>query len=210
MKPSSTGRDRGWRGALLAVALVVVGAVLALGVVRAVPDLSVFTSTSEARDTRVMHAVSREEQLVLLSLGIQGISEKSQRSRFLGVNVPGSERASFLQYSFNAKLGIEGKNVSIERVGDNAFKVSIPEFIFIGHDNPTFKLVAEDNGTLSFLTPRTDAVEMINSILNDELQQEYLGTNDEILRDQAKHFYSGLVSRVDPAIRVTFEFTPAA
>lgn len=195
---------------MLAGALVALGAVLALGVVRAVPDLSLFENTSEARDTRVIQSVSREEQLVLVSLGIQGISEKSQRTTFLGVNVPGSERASFLQYSFNAKLGIDGEDVSVERVSDDAFTIHIPEFVFIGHDKPTFKLVAEDNGTLSFLTPETDTVEMINAILDAEVQQEYLRANEEILRDQAKHFYTGLISSIDPAIELTFEFGESA
>lgn len=186
------------------VGLVVVTAVVMVAV-KVLPG-SVFGSEFESRDSQVITAISREEQVVLLSLGIQGISEKNGKSTFLGVDVPGSDRVSLLQYGFNAKLGVEGKDVQIVENGENAYTVTVPEFIFIGHSNESFRLVAQDNGVLSFVTPEIDDVEMINTILNGDAQVQYIESNQEILRDQAKAFYAGIIHSVDPTIEVSFEF----
>ncbi|MDN6566961.1 MAG: DUF1997 domain-containing protein, partial [Actinomyces sp.] len=147
-----------------------------------------------------------EQQVVLLSLGIQGISEKSDKSELLGVQIPGSDRSTFIEYSFNAKLGIKGEDVKVERIAENRYRVSIPKFVFIGYDNPTFKLAAEDNGVLSWVTPEIDPTEMINSLLNDSTQAEYISSNEELLKDQSRVFYSSIISSVDPTIVTEFEF----
>ena len=169
------------------------------------PKLFALGSESESTDTRVIQAITREEQVVLLSLGIQGISEKTERITFLGVDVPGSERASFVQYSFNAKLGIDGRDVRIAPTGEKKYRISIPEYIFVGHSNEDFKLVAENNGALSFITPENDPVEMINNILSEDTQAEYIANNEEILREQAVMFYSGIITGIDPEISITYD-----
>lgn len=192
--------------ALILVALVIGVGVGAVVVPRALPNLSLFTSSAEARDTQIINSITREEQVVLLSLGIQGIAEKTARGEFLGMDVPGSGRATFLQYTFNAKLGIDGQDVRIMPTGEDEFLVSIPEFIFIGHDDETFRTVVEDAGALSFVTPEIDTTDMINEILDDEAQGEYVVSNREILEDQAKVFYTAIVESIDPEIALTFEF----
>ncbi len=85
--------------------------------------------------------------------------------------------------------------------------VTIPQFIFIGHDKPAFKLAAETNGVLSWVTPEIDTTEMINKILNAETQNQYIEANREILRDQAKSFYTGIIAGVDPTITVTVTYS---
>lgn len=112
-----------------------------------------FGSESESTDTRVIQSIKRKEQVVLLSLGIQGSSERTEKSIFLGVEVPGSDRATFMQYSFNAKLGMDGRDVRIVTVGEKKYRISIPEYTPIGHSDEDFRLVAENNGVLSFITP---------------------------------------------------------
>jgi len=141
-----------------------------------------------------------------LSLGIQGISERTAGSKFFGIDIPGSNRASFLQYNFNAKLGLEGKDVKIERAGANLYHLSVPAFTFIGHDGVSFKMAAENNGVLSWTTPPIDPVETINQILNDEAKSQYVTANQQILIDQAKSFYTGIIRSVDPSAEVTFDF----
>ena len=84
--------------------------------------------------------------------------------------------------------------------------MSIPKFIFIGHDNEDFKLIAENNGILSFVTPEIDRVDMINKILNSDAKKEYISANDEILKDQAKAFYTSLISSIDPTLTIEFDF----
>lgn len=194
-----------WPIVLIIIVLVAVGA---LAMLPAGLGIFAFGAQSESRDTQIINSVKRQEQVVLLSLGIQGIKEEKQSAkRFLGMEIPGSERAKFIQYAFNAKLGIDGKDVRIVQTGEGKYLVSIPEFIFIGHDDESFKLATEDNGALSWMTPKIDAVEMINDILNDDAEDQYIDSNEAILRDQAMSFYKGIITSVDPTVDVEFEFS---
>ena len=192
--------------AVVLVSLAVGGAVL-FGLQNVFPSLSPFQTTSTSNNTQIINAIERKEQVVLLSLGIQGISERTAGSKFFGIDVPGSNRASFLQYNFNAKLGLEGKDVKITRTGANQYRLSLPAFIFIGHDNVSFKLAAENNGVLSWATPQIDPVETINQILNDEAKSQYVTANQQILTEQAQAFYTGIIRSVDPSAEVTFDFS---
>lgn len=192
--------------AIVLVTLLAGGALL-FGLQNLFPNLSPFQTTSASRNTQIINAIERKEEVVLLSLGIQGISERTAGSKLFGVDVPGSNRAMFLQYSFNAKLGLEGKDVKIDRSGDHRYRLSVPGFKFIGHDNVSFKMAAENNGVLSWATPQIDPVETINQILNDEAKSQYLTANQQILTDQAKAFYTGIIRSVDPSAEVTFDIT---
>jgi hypothetical protein len=186
---------------------LVAGGALLIGAQNVWPNLSPLQTTSASRDTQIVNAIERKEQVVLLSLSIQGISERTAGSKFFGIDIPGSNRASFLQYNFNAKLGLEGKDVKIERTGESQYRMSMPAFTFIGHDNVSFKLAAENNGVLSWATPQIDPVETINQILNDDAKSQYVTANQQILTDQAKSFYTGIIRSVDPSAEVTFDFS---
>ena len=202
---TGTARTESRVNRTLVVLLLVTLAAAAFFAYKAAPNLS-FMETAADRDQRTITSLQREEQVVLLSLGIQGIAERNEKSVIFGVEVPGSGRATFLQYKFNAKLGIEGKDVTIVPNGEDSFRISIPEFVFIGHDNPNFKLAAENNGALSWFTPEADTIDMINNILDAEAQQEYIDSNEDILRDQATVFYTSIIESIDPAINLTFDF----
>lgn len=206
MKASFAKRLRTWLIILLAVGLFGAGVVAAVGVSRVLPNLPYFGTDSSSRNTQIVHAVTRTEQVSLMSLGIQGISSKNQKSTFQGIDIPGSERASFIQYSFSAKLGIEGKSVKIAQVAASEYLVSVPKFVFIGHSDVDFRLVIESNGVVSWVTPKIDTVEMVNAILNDDSKDQYIIENSDILKDQAKSFYGGIVSSIDPSISLKFEF----
>lgn len=160
----------------------------------------------EDNSEEIIQAITRSEQVVLLSLQIQGISERTEKSTLFGVEVPGSDRAVFIQYGFNAKLGMDGTEVHIEQTGDKQFTITIPEFIFIGHDDIELKTASETNGVLSWVTPEIDPVEMANDILSNEQRGQYLDANDTILRDQARAFYDGIIMAVDPEVLLTFTF----
>lgn len=185
---------------------LVLGAGLMLLAIRVVPSMVALSHESESRNTQVIESVTKEQEVVLLSLGIQGIAERSGRSSFLGFDVPGSERAAFMQYTFNAKVGLNGEDVRIVETGEGAYRVTIPTFIFIGHDDVTFRLVAEDNGVLSFVTPEVDTVEMVNSILDDEAQDKYVDSNLDTLKEQAETFYGGIIHGIDPEAKVVYDF----
>lgn len=143
---------------------VVVLGVLALGllgfaVVKAPAMAALFDSGSD-RSSQVIQSVTRQQQVVLLSLGIQGIDDSQDAAApFFGVEIPGSDRATFVKYEFEAKLGIDGEAVEITQTGEDSFLVSIPQFVFVGLENLNVELVAENNGLLSFLTPQIDPLE---------------------------------------------------
>lgn len=103
-------------------------------------------------------------------------------------------------------LGIEGKDVTIEQTGDKKFRVAIPRFIFLGHYDPEFELVSENNGVLRWVTPEVNSVQMINKIMNSDEQQKYIDSNSTILRDHGKNFYTGIIHSIDPEGVVNFDF----
>lgn len=161
---------------------------------------------AETVHTQVVAAIERTEQVSLVSLGIQGIEKTSGSTTFFGVVVPGSERTKFLQYAFDAKLGLDGGHVVIKQDSEKQFTITISEFTFIGYDNMHFELATESNGVLSWVTPEIDTAAMANSIMSTETKQKYIDANRELLRDQAESFYGGIIKAVDPTIDVTFDF----
>lgn len=194
---------------LRTIAMAVVAIVLLAGgflAAQALPGMSMFGSKSESSNTQVIQSITREEQVVLVGLGIEGISQESKKGDFFGIEIPGSDRAVFLRYSFTAKLGLEGKDVTIAQTGENAYTISVPQFIFIGHADPKFETAAQTSGVLSWTTPEISPVEMINKILNDEAKAKYLKANDELLRDQARSFYTNIIRGIEPEAVLTFTF----
>ncbi|WP_455904049.1 hypothetical protein [Microbacterium sp.] len=189
---------------LLLVALC--AAIGVLGVTFATSIPSMFSAESEERNTQVVQAVTREEQIVLVGLGIEGIDEKKQNGNFFGIFVPGTDRAKFLRYSLEAKLGIDGKQVIIEETGEDSFRVTIPEFIFIGYNNFEYEVAVDKDGPLSWTTPGIEESEMVNNIMNDEFEASHLENNRELLMDQARSFYGGIIKSIDDDIEVEFRF----
>ena len=192
--------------AVVLVLGLVIGAGMAVWAKDTFFTLPASGTVSETTRTELIHSITRQEQVVLVSLGIQGISTKKDISVLFGADVPWSDRTSFIQYSFNAKLGIDSKGIDVRKRGENKFLVSIPKFIFIGHSDEEFALIAENNGVLSFVTPEIDKVDMINKILNSDAKSEYISANEEILKDQAKAFYTSLISSIDPSLTIEFDF----
>jgi hypothetical protein len=183
--------------------------ILAIGVFSIAKNLdwlSPFGIRSESHDSQVIRAIERTQEVSLVSLGIQGIKEKDQSGTIFGKKIPGAGEKVFLQYAFDAKLGIDGAEVKVTKTGDKAYLISVPKFIFIGYHDPTFKVAVEDGGPLSWATPDIDKVAMVNEILNDGARLKYLESNREVLQDQAKVFYDSLVTSIDPQVTTTYEF----
>ncbi|GAA1725917.1 hypothetical protein [Microbacterium paludicola] len=199
-----------WVLGAVVVFLAVLGSLALLGAMKVIPEIALFGNESEERNAQVLTAVSREEQVVLLSLGIEGIDEKTDRTTFLGVDIPGSERATFVQYSFSAKLGIEGGDVRIDETGEGEYRITVPEFVFIGHDDEHFELITERNGALSWITPEIDELEMVRGILSDDVKAQYVADNEALLREQTESFYRRIVTGIDPEIELTFVFEDSA
>lgn len=193
---------------LLITVLVVAGtgAAIAFGGLNALALSSLFTSSSNERDSQVVQAVTRVQEVALLSLHIEGVARNESNGEIFGVAVPESDKTTLMQYKFDAKLGVDGSQVKVEPTGPESFRVTIPEFIGIGFDDPEFEDPLENSGALSWLAPPAVQTHMINSILSDENKQKYITQNEAALKEQAKVFYSGIIASVDPEITIDFEF----
>ncbi|XKH53111.1 hypothetical protein LG284_14215 [Citricoccus nitrophenolicus] len=203
MTELASKRRRLWPIALIAVVVIVLGLLAWTG---AFAKMLPWSSASESQDTQVITAIERQEEVALLRLGIQGIAKETANFEVNDWQLPGSAKATFIQYSFGAKLGIDGQEVTVEQDGSNTYRVTVPEFIFIGHDDVEFKLITEHNGALSWLTPEIEQTEMVNEVLDEDAQQEYLESNEEILKDQAEEFYRSIITSVLPEADVEFDF----
>lgn len=182
---------------------------LAIGGFTIAKDLGWLTPlgiNSESHDSQVIHAIERTQEVSLLSLHVQGIKDEDQSAEIFGKSIPGTGEQAFLQYNFNAKLGFDGAEVKVTETGKNAYLISVPEFIFIGYAEPTFKVAAEDRGVLSWATPDINQVEMVNEILNDDARQTYIASNEDLLEEQTRTFYDSLITSIDPAAVTTFDF----
>lgn len=182
------------------------GAAFASGALNALALSSIFTSSSHERDSQVIQSVTRVQEVALLSLHIEGISKHESNGEIFGVAVPASEKTTLIQYKFDAKLGIDGSQVTIEPNGPKSFRVTIPQFIGIGFDKPAFEAPLESSDALGWLAAPAVQTSMVNNILSDENKQKYISQNEAALKEQAKAFYSGLIASVDPEITVDFAF----
>lgn len=194
---------------LLSVAFLLIGVVVAVGalfVFRA-PVASWIGATAD-KNTQIVNAVTRTQEVALVTLGIEGIRErKTEAGQILFLSIPNS-RAAFLRYSFDAKLGFNAEDSEVDEQADGSFVIRVPEFTVIGLDNQNVEVAAENNDLLSWTTPEIDKVGMVNDLFGAELQAEYLEKNAELLQDQTRNFYTGIVTAIDPDVTVTFEFTP--
>ncbi|MBT2554488.1 hypothetical protein [Arthrobacter sp. ISL-5] len=193
---------------LLLIVLLVGGAAAAFasGGLNALALKALFSSSSLERDSQVVQAVTRVQEVALLSLHIEGVTRHESNGEILGVAIPASEKTTLIQYKFDAKLGVDGSQVKIEPTGPKSFRVAIPQFIGIGFDDPVFEDPLESSNPLSWLTPPAVQTRMINNILSDENKQKYITQNAAALKEQAKVFYSEIIASVDPEITVDFEF----
>ena len=193
---------------LLVTVLVVVGmgAAFAFAGLNALALSSLFTSSSNDRDSQVVQSVTRVQEVALLSLHIEGVARDKDNREILGVPVPESEKTTLILYKFDARLGIDGSHVKIEPTGPESFRVTIPEFIGIGFDNPVFEDPLESNNALGWLAPPAVQTRMINNTLSIKNKQKYITQNEAALKEQAQVFYSEIIASVDPEISIDFSF----
>lgn len=162
--------------------------------------------TTESNDSQVITAVERTEDVSLVSLGIQGLMDKSQNTDIAGWPIPGTTKRVWVQYTFQAKLGIDGSQVEVTESRDHNYEVSVPEFTFIGFDEPDFKVALEDND-FTLLTEDIDQAEMVSEVLSGSDQEQYISTNRDLLEDQTAVFYDRLITSIDPDAKTTYVFS---
>lgn len=197
-----------WPVVFIAV-LIPIGLATAFGTgaLSAVSLSRIFTTSSSARSTEVISAVKSIDQEVLLAMNVRDITEKNESSTFLGIESDLWDRAVFVRYQFQAKLGVDGEDVQISRTGSSRYSVQISKFVFIGTNDPSFEVVTEENGILAFVTPEIDTHALRDEIENDDAAHErYIQENLELLHGQAEAVYTRIITAIDPAAVVSFEF----
>lgn len=167
---------------------------------------SPFSVSTQSRSTQVVEALERKGDVVVLAMSVVAVDDDKITMQVYGRDVPGTTRATFLRYEFDAKLGFDASSVKIEAKGDNTFQIQMPKFTFIGYDNFDSEIATEQNGLLSWLTPAVDDREMAEKFLNDKKKQEYVSKNIDTLKDEAQRFYTDIVTAIDPSANLSFEF----
>ena len=76
-------RSRNLSTTLIALVVLLSIACAGLGTYIVCQPHEVYTAPVESTNSQVINAVEREEQVVLLSLGIQGLTEKSSAGQYL-------------------------------------------------------------------------------------------------------------------------------
>ncbi|MEL4358907.1 MULTISPECIES: hypothetical protein [unclassified Luteococcus] len=100
--------------------------------------------------------------------------------------------------------------MKIKQTTPTSYVITLPEFIFIGHDKEEFKLAVEKNGILSWVSPDVDTADLITEVLGADAQQEQISRNRQALEEQARAFYVGIVKGVQPDATVELRFSPSA
>lgn len=194
---------------VLLIIVVFVGAAVAaasFGALNALALGSLFGTSSKEKNAQVVRSIERAEEVVLVKLAIEGIADKKTTATIGDFDIPWTTRALYLRYSFDAKLGIDGRAVTIRETGEDSWTISIPAFTFIGAEDETAEIAVETADGLAF-TPEIDDQEMRNDLLDDEAKATYIEDNTELLRDQAKSFYTRIIHAVDPDAELRFEFS---
>lgn len=192
--------------AKILLALVVLGLIVgaALGGVA----VGTYLGARETRDVQIVKSIVREEQVVLVTTGLADVIDARRTGLELlpGLTLPGSERQTLIRYDFDAKFGIEGRDVTIEPTGTDAYLLSIPEFVFLGYENPVFTVVSENNGILSWTTPEIDNLDVVERKLTDEAVANEIDGIRPLLEEQARTFYTDIITAIDPGVTLAFEF----
>lgn len=184
-------------------------AVFASGLLKPATIAALFTAGPNMQSSEVIKYVLPQQEVALASLRIEGLERSDDEGELFGiagVPLPGSARLTYIEYEFDAKLGIDGEAVRITDDGEGSYTVSIPAFIFIGHDNVTFSDPIESNGILSWLTKEISQTEMVNNILSADDKDRYVANSLDVLKDQSEAFYGSIIRSVDADAVLTFEF----
>ncbi|MFL0565929.1 hypothetical protein ACH0CG_09215 [Microbacterium sp. 179-I 1D1 NHS] len=197
---------------LIVVPGVLVGA-SAAAVMSGVVNPSLFAGAFGGVRTNTSEVIKYQlpqQEVALTSLRIEGLERANADGKLFGVSVDAGDRTKYIEYGFNAKLGVDGSQVEIVADGESAYTVAIPSFIFIGHSDEHFEDPIEENGMLSWLTPQISETGMVNNILSTERKDKWVASSLQLLKDQSEVFYGTIIKSVDPDAEITFKFAQSS
>lgn len=172
-----------------------------------------FFGATESRDTQVIRSVKGEEQVILVTAGMTDVQEEREDGVKFAIGdwdlftLPGTDRYVLVRYEYEAKFGIEGKDVEIAQTGENSYRITVPKFIYLGYANPDLSIANEKNGLLSWATPEIDTTAIFEELLSEQAVELHIDGYRPVLEEQAKLFYSKIVGAIDPTATLEFAFT---
>lgn len=168
-----------------------------------------WNTKAKTNETQVVTAMTKRNQVAILGLSVTDIYDKSQVKTFLGMEVPFSEKTAYVKGTFEAKLGFDGNLVDIKKEAkkENAYHVSIPEFIVVGISNPNFEVINNKGEFLSFITEDINTHELANNAMSDETLVKYIDKNREWLEEEATDYYQQLLNSIDPNATLSITFS---
>lgn len=183
----------------------IVGALAFVFIKPSIPGI--FASETHEDNRQILQAVTRQQNIELLKVRVQGIAEKDSQAKFMGYKVPGANRALYLQYAYGIQLGIDGSQVQIKRVGEDHYRLTIPAFKVPGHSNIDLKKAVEKNGAISLVAPpEIDAAEMASKILSEDAEKKHIADNRDALQQQSKTFYDSIIHAINPDAKIDYDF----
>ncbi|MCT9001066.1 hypothetical protein [Microbacterium memoriense] len=194
---------------LVVVPLLLVAAVVGVGfsgALRPFTFAGLFGGIS-TQSSEVVKYVLPKQEVALASLRVEGLERADSDGNLMGIRIPAGDRTKLIQYSFDAKIGIDGSAVTISEDGDHAYTLTIPAFIFIGHSNERFEDPIESNGILSWLSAEIEDTDMVNTILSEDKKAKYVANSLQVLKDQTEAFYGSIIRSVDNEADLSFKFS---
>ena len=183
--------------ALIVLAVVIIGGIAFLG----------DNDSSSSSSIKVVETVEEIGEIATLQLSIVDVLDEQKATPFLGlVDLPGSTRKTLIKIEYDAKLGIDGTEVTITPKGKDAYEIRIPSFIFIGYDNLGEQFAIEQNGILSWTNPAIDKDELARKIFTAEHKQVLLKKYEEPLKTSTELFFIQLIKAIDPSAKVSFVY----
>ncbi|MGK2349183.1 hypothetical protein [Actinomyces sp. W5033] len=187
---------------LLALALGPGGGAGAAAWVLTSPSETV-SDTTETTDTQVVHSLELAQDVTLLSLKVTGLMSRSGGAGPTSASgpSPGTKETVHIKYSFDAQVGFDGFEVTIEQTGESAYTITVPSFRFLSYSDPSFETLFVDGEVLSGISPGIDQVQMVNDIFSGDAKDQHVADNTDLLKLQCETFCNNIVHAIDPGIQ---------
>ena len=184
---------------------VVLLAVIAIGVMFFLPK----EQKSEVKSSINIESIEKVNEVVFLNAGVNEIITETKTTQVFGFDVPFSKKTALVILNYKAKFGIKS-GVKVEKVGENEYKVTVPNFEVIGvelsQDNP-YSLYDNHGELLSGTTEDVDTGKLVTNQLSSDKQAEYLDKFKSEIKESAINYYKTLFSSMDSEAKVTVEFS---
>ena len=148
--------------------------------------------------------LEKVNESVFLDVGIQKVEtiEKDKKIPGTNISIPLSVKKAI-------KFGIK-EGIKIKKIAEHEYELTIPKYEVIGvevSDNPKdrYKLYDMSGQLLSGSTENIDTGEHVAKSLSNKEQEEYIKQYKNFITESAEHYYTNIVTSIDPEAKVTFK-----